>query len=1201
MVARHHNILFTLVLLPVFLVAVFSFLQIRKQMATAISEERRTLATLSAHLLNEKLDHVADIGLSLSERPVMRQLIGEKKWHAAMSTLKDVTKDFPFVSRISIYDSAGVMKGGLPATQPLAGVAHFPATTTGFTGLYAEEEGKDKFLFALIMPLSDTSGKAAGRLIMEINAHLFFDWTKKLGGGTAGTLFIADPHGIIAAGPPEFTRTGLGGYISTAFIGSLLKRETTTDAVYNPADKKYYYYTAEKIPQYGWALLIQQQPATFLSFIRKMWFVLTFYALMLLLTILFAVKVMHEVSLRKETEASLDTAEENAQLLLKNVKDYAIFMLDADGRIATWNSGAKAIKGYTAGEAIGQSIDMFYTAEDIANNIPSKNLSYALKMGHYECEGWRLRKDGSQFWANVVFTALWNKHGQLRGYAKVTKDITLQKKAAERLGFLSMQIDQSNDAIFVVDESKKILTWNKGAEKLYGFTKEEATGRDPNELLDTAFSREELRAAVEILDRNGYWAGEIQRKTKWGADIFVRSSSTTIRNKEGIITGYVGVSFDITGEKKMREEINHLAGIVEQSSEAIISMGLDLRIISWNRGAENLFGYSKEEALQKTGLELGISHLGEYELMQMDEAVKASGTWKTVKEYVHKNGDAFFGAVTANAMTGEKGETRSVIFIIKDITLHKKLELQLKHANEILEERVRERTGEISKNEKRFRALIENSAEGIVLTSQDSTVIYRSPSAAKITGKLPGDGVISPLHPDDQAYFDEKRAEAHSLPGIPVEFLARFLHTQGHYFWLEGTMTNMLHIGGVNAMVANYRDVSMRKYAEEKIRDLNQELALSERKFRGLIENGQDLIGLLDANNEVIYRSPAHWRVSGWQPEEFLQEFGKKTPFTLMHPEDRERVRAIASDCLSKPGIPLQLSYRFMHRDGHYLWMEGTIINLLHDESIRCVVTNLHDITELKKAEQHITELNVGLEQRISERTAQLQAVNRELEAFSYSVSHDLRAPLRAIVGFTTILEEDYAANLDPEAKRIADVIKKNTLKMGNLIDDLLAFSRLGRQEINKTSIDTSKMVEQVVAELDKGDKKTIQWVVPRLPRCYGDFTTLRQVWINYISNAIKYSGTMTAPRIEIGYCTEKNDQVFFVKDNGVGFNKEYKNKLFRVFQRLHASSEFDGTGVGLAIAEKIITRHHGKVWAEGETGKGACFYFSLPGNEYQF
>ena len=1198
MVARHRNILFALVLLPVFLVAVFSLLQTSKQMIASLTDERKKLASLSAQLLNEKLDHVTNIGLSLSERPVMRRLAGQGNWSAAMATLKDIPKDFPFVFRISICDSTGFIRERLPAIKLPADSVRFLRAGTGFTDVYMEEADQDKILFALIMPVNDTSGKAVGRIVLEMNADLFFAWTRGLSGGGAGALFIANSQGTLVAGPHGFAIARSADFIPTGFIQHLPDREAAPHTFYNTAKKKYYYYSAEKIPRYGWALLVEQEPITIFSFLRKMWLVLIFYILMLLLSILLAIKVKREIFLRKESEANLDKAEENAALLVNNVADYAIFMMDANGRIASWNSGAEAIKGYTAGEAIGRSLDMFYTAEDIANNVPSRNLEIARHLGHYECEGWRLRKDGSRFWANVVFTALYDKQGELRGYAKVTKDITLQKRAADRLGFLSLQIDQSNDAIFVVDRSKKIMTWNKGAEKLYGFTKEEATGRDPNELLQSSFSSEELNTMIELLEKTDYWAGEIQRKTKWGEVIFVRSSSTTIRNEESIITGYVAVSFDITSEKKMGRQISHLAGIVEQSSEAIISMTVDQQIITWNRGAENLFGYSKEEALKKTARQLGVIGPGTEEALQIEEALKTTGTWTATKEYLHKNGDSFFGGVTANAMTGE---IRSIIFIIKDITPHKKLELQLKHANEILEERVRERTDEISKNEKRWRALIENSAEGIVLTSANSTVIYRSPSAARITGKLPGDPVVSLLHPDDQPYFEGKRAEAQSLPGVPVAFQARFLHALGHYFWLEGTMTNMLQVDGVNAMVANYRDVSTRKYAEEKIKDLNQELALSERKFRGLIENGQDLIALLNANNEVIYRSPAYWRVSGWQSHEYLQAFGNETPFMVIHPDDQSRVHSIAADCLSKPGIPLPLSYRFMHRDGYYLWMEGTIINLLGDESIRCIVTNLHDITGLKKAEQRITDLNVGLEQRINERTAQLQAVNRELEAFSYSVSHDLRAPLRAIVGFTAILDEEYAARLDPEAKRITGVITKNTLKMGNLIDDLLAFSRLGRQEINKGAIETRLMVEQVVAELDRDDKKAIQWEIASLPRCYGDFNTLRQVWVNYISNAIKYSGKMNAPKIEIGCSMGKDEQVFFVRDNGVGFNKEYENKLFRVFQRLHASSEFEGTGVGLAIAEKIITRHCGKVWAESETGKGACFYFSLPKMEHQF
>ena len=220
------------------------------------------------------------------------------------------------------------------------------------------------------------------------------------------------------------------------------------------------------------------------------------------------------------------------------------------------------------------------------------------------------------------------------------------------------------------------------------------------------------------------------------------------------------------------------------------------------------------------------------------------------------------------------------------------------------------------------------------------------------------------------------------------------------------------------------------------------------------------------------------------------------------------------------------------------------------------------------------------------------------MEAFSYSISHDLRAPLRSIIGFANILEEDYGDKLDEEAKRITGVIKKNTSRMGRLIDDLLAFSRTGKLELIKTNVDSAKVVMQVIDEVaPNGQKEKIDWIIHPLPPVKADLNTLNQVWVNLISNAVKYSGKADKPKIEIGAVKKNGNINFFVKDNGVGFDEKYKEKLFNVFQRLHSNEEFEGTGIGLAIVDKIISRHGGKVWAEGEVDKGATFYFSLPAN----
>ena len=245
----------------------------------------------------------------------------------------------------------------------------------------------------------------------------------------------------------------------------------------------------------------------------------------------------------------------------------------------------------------------------------------------------------------------------------------------------------------------------------------------------------------------------------------------------------------------------------------------------------------------------------------------------------------------------------------------------------------------------------------------------------------------------------------------------------------------------------------------------------------------------------------------------------------------------------------------------------------------------------LKETKRYAAEL----EQHVRDRTAQLEAANKELEAFSYSVSHDLRAPLRAIDGFSRMILEDYIDKLDDEGKRFLNIIQGNTKKMGQLIDDLLVFSRLGRQEIRASGIDMGKLAKAVSEELKLAvPERKLKFTINTLIPAQGDQAMIRQVFVNLLSNAVKFTRSTKTSIIEVGGWTEENENIYYVKDNGVGFDMQYVSKLFGVFQRLHSSSEFEGTGVGLAIVQRIIHRHGGRVWAEGEVEKGATFYFTL-------
>lgn len=260
------------------------------------------------------------------------------------------------------------------------------------------------------------------------------------------------------------------------------------------------------------------------------------------------------------------------------------------------------------------------------------------------------------------------------------------------------------------------------------------------------------------------------------------------------------------------------------------------------------------------------------------------------------------------------------------------------------------------------------------------------------------------------------------------------------------------------------------------------------------------------------------------------------------------------------------------------------------------LATQLGPVIQRKRAEDEVRSLNEEL-RRSAER---LEATNRELESFSYSVSHDLRAPLRAIDGFSRMLEEDYAGKLDGDARRYIGVVRENAQKMGRLIDDLLEFSRLGRKPLSVSAVDMTALVREIVEKLDPPEGRPLPEVeVRQLPAAACDQTLIRQVWVNLLSNAVKFSGRRDVPRVEVSGTCDGADLVYRVSDNGAGFDMRYYDKLFGVFQRLHSAEEFPGTGVGLAIVQRVVARHGGRVWAEGEIGRGAIFHFSLPGEHH--
>jgi PAS domain S-box-containing protein len=324
-----------------------------------------------------------------------------------------------------------------------------------------------------------------------------------------------------------------------------------------------------------------------------------------------------------------------------------------------------------------------------------------------------------------------------------------------------------------------------------------------------------------------------------------------------------------------------------------------------------------------------------------------------------------------------------------------------------------------------------------------------------------------------------------------------------------------------------------------------------------------------------------------WQ-EQWLQ---------LLHQDDRARAAQALADAL-RSGPRYDVEYRVQRPDGE-VRVVHSFAEVTRDESgrPRRVFGTMQDITERKKSEQEIQRLNQELEQRVAERTAQLETANRELEAFTYSVSHDLRAPLRHIDGFVGLLKKRIGSTLDEQSLRYMATVSAAALRMAALIDDLLSFSRMGRKEITRTHVDLDALIHEVIQDFEPDTQgRTIDWRIAKLPVVTGDRAMLRVVLVNLISNALKFTQPRAQAVIEVGCLPSENGgAVVFVRDNGVGFDMQYAGKLFGVFQRLHGADEFEGTGIGLANVQRVISRHGGQAWAEGKLDGGATFYFSLP------
>ncbi len=792
-------------------------------------------------------------------------------------------------------------------------------------------------------------------------------------------------------------------------------------------------------------------------------------------------------------------------------------------------------------------------------------------------------KDGTIYWVDTTIVPFLDETGKPYQYMAIRSDITERKNAEQNL---ERSLKETSDYKYALEESSIIaITDQKGIIKyandnfckISKYRREELIGQDHRIISSGYHSKEFIRNLWTTIANGEIWKGELKNKAKDGTVYWVDTTIVPFLNEQHKPYQYLAIRADITERKKAEENLekslketsDYKYALDESSIVAITDQKGIIKHANGNFCAISKF--TREELLGQDHRIINSGYHSKEFIRNLWVTIAHGEIWKGELKNKAKDGTVYWVDTTIVPFLNEHGKPYQYVAIRADITARKQAEEEIRQLNADLDKKVLERTNELQKSKDQlaqslervtFLASITNNIQDIVISSDSNFRITRWNETAEkllewksdeVLGKRP-DVILNVIYPHETREeilnaFEQRgfwRGEViyHTKSGSPLNILA----TASHLKDVEGNVTGNLILA---------RDITDRIAAERKLKE-----------FEYFFINSNDFSCIANAEGYFEILNPSFNRVLGYTSDELSMN-----PFLdFVHPEDIEATLG-AYQRLQAGATIINFVNRYRRKDGQYLWFDWNATPNTATGKLYCIA---RDITDRKKAEEALTKLNA------------------ELEAFSYSVSHDLRAPLRAVNGYAKMLEEDYDALLDENGRRLIGIVRENARHMGQLIDDLLAFSRLGRKEIHKENIDMKELVQALVNEMSLA-QPNVQFSIDNLHMIAADKSLVRQVWFNYISNAVKYSSKTQSPSVVITSALVNEEVIYSVTDNGTGFDMAYAHKLFRVFQRLHTHEEFEGTGVGLAIVDRIISKHGGKVWAESKPGKGATFYFSLP------
>lgn len=833
----------------------------------------------------------------------------------------------------------------------------------------------------------------------------------------------------------------------------------------------------------------------------------------------------------KNAGASESASEASLLAAIVEYSDDAIIGKTLDGVIMSWNKGAERQYGYTAKEAIGQPVTMLIPAHRV-EELP-KFLDMIKKgVPVAHYETERVRKDGKRIDLSISLSPIRDGVGTIIGAAAIARSIS-ERKQAEL--YERSLIEASLDPLLTISPEGKITDVNAATVKVTGVTREELIGAD---FFSYFTEPEKAREGYQRVFKEGSVTDyPLTIRQKSGKLIDVLYNASVYKDENDNVLGVFAAARDVTAAK---QALSYARSVIEAGLDPMISIDTSGKITDVNEATARITGVSREKLI---GSDLVSYFTDPEEAKQGNAQVFKEGFVRDYQLTVrHVSGTLTDVLYNASVYKDESDNVLGAITAVHDITDRKKVDEKL-HENSAY-----------------ARSLIEVSLDPLFIISPDGKITGVNHATEKVTG-VTREWLIDT---DFSTYFTEPRKAREGYRRVLKEGEVRDYPLAIHH--ASGNVTDV----SFNASVS--KDAAGEVHGIFAVaRDVTETRRLS-RYARSLIEASLDPLVTISPEGKIMDVNEATIKVTGIVREKLID-----TDFLDYFTSPKEAREGYEK--VFKEGSVIDYPLTIRSQSGQ---MTDVLFNasVYKDDkgSVLGVVAAARDNTRVKKESEDIA------------------LASKEMEAFSGSASHDLRAPLRIIDGYAQLLFDDYSDKLDAEGKQIIANIRIGSARMKKLIEDLLEFSRLGQQEIHKEYVPMGVMAKELAEELRlAATGREIEFRFQELPDARADKDTIRQVWMNLFTNAIKYTGKKERAVIDVGSTTEADTIVYFVKDNGAGFDMKYIKKLFGVFQRLHSIEEFEGTGVGLANIKRIVERHGGIAWAEGKVGEGATFFFSLP------